>query len=260
MTMTRTERVVALLLALGAAVALALALSAPSKAATYGNGFQLSKFKVEIEGYSNTTWHRNYEAESECDVADHSFGREKLTFRSTKPVVITASHMPGEFNPQLFSGRSALGVPVKARVQRSFTPAISPPAVECEDNGGGAEASTPDCGTRTIKGWHLDLEFSEKKKNGFQVHSDTGPANPYSYCPGSLYTFPFLLDEQGTSKHRKPLYADLSQDDIFDPSFRKWITLGNGSYEEISGTWRSNTKVHWAVSFTRIGEKGKGQR
>jgi hypothetical protein len=260
MTMTRTDKAVALLLALGAMVALALALGAPARAATYGNGFQLSKFKVEIEGYSNTTWHRNYEAEDECGVSDHSFGRERLTFRSAKPVVITASHMPGQFNPQLFAGKSALGVPVKAKVQRSFTPAIAPPARECEENGGGGEESRPDCGTRNIRGWHVNLEFSEKKKNGFQVHGDTGAKNPYLNCPGSLYNYPFLLDVQGRGNARKPLYADLSQDEIFDPKFQKWITIGNGSFEEVSPTWRTETKVHWSVSFTRIGEKGGAKK
>jgi hypothetical protein len=257
MTMTRTERTIAALLALGAAIALTLALTAPARAATYGNGFQLAKFKVEIKGTSHTTWHRNYEAEDECGVSDHSFGRERLSFRSTRPVVITASHMPGQFNPQLFAGRSALGIPVRATVQRSFTPAISSPPAECEENGGGAEASKPDCGTRSVRGWHLDLEFSDKKKNGFQVHSDSHPKNPYLNCPGSLYNYPFLLDEQGRGNARKPLYADLSQDEIFDPEFQKWITIGNGSFEEISKTWRTDTDVHWAVSFTRIGEKKK---
>ncbi len=259
MEMTRTDKAVALLLALGAAIALALALVAPAKAATYSNGFQLSKFKVEIDGYSNTTWHRNIEATNECEVSDHSFGRERLTFESTKPVVITASHMPGEFNPQLFSGSAVLGVPVKVKIRRSFTPAIAAPARACEDNGGGAEVTPPDCGTRTVKGWPLKLEFSDKKKNGFQVHSEGNVKIPYVNCPGAGFTFPYLLDEEGTRERRKPLYADLSQDEIFDPQFRKWITLGNGSWKEADDTWWAKTDVHWAVSFTRIGEKGKGK-
>ena len=129
--------------------------------------------------------------------------------------------------------------------------------MECEENGGGAEPTVPDCGTRNPKGWHLDLEFSDKKKNGFQVHGDDGARDPYVNCPGSVFTYPFLLDEQGTREHRKPLYADLSQDEIFDPKFQKWITIGNGSYKEADEIWWAKTDVHWAVSFTRLGEKPK---
>ncbi|HUB98665.1 MAG TPA: hypothetical protein VMS11_02460 [Solirubrobacterales bacterium] len=255
MEMSRSDKVVALGLAAVAALMAVAALAVPAKAASYGNGFQLSKFKVEIEGYSNTTWHRNIEAANECEVSDHSFGRERLNFATTKPIVIMASHMPGEFNPSLFAGRSALGVPVKAKIQRSFTPAISAPAKECEDNGGGAEATVPDCGTRTVKSWHVNVEFSDKKRDGLQVHGDGGVKIPYAGCPGAGFTFPFLLDEEGTREARKPLYASLSQDEIFDPEFRKWITLGNGTWTETDETWTAKTDVHWALSFTRLQEK-----
>lgn len=255
MEMSRSEKGVALGLAALAAIMAVAALAAPVKAASYGNGFQLSKFKVEIEGYSNTTWHRNIEASDECGVSDHSFGRERFTFATTKPIVIMASHMPGEFNPSLFAGRSALGVPVKAMIQRSFTPAISLPAKACEDNGGGAEVTAPDCGTRTVKSWHVNVEFSDKKRDGLQVHGDRGVKIPYASCPGAGFTFPFLLDEEGTREARKPLYANLSQDEIFDPKFRRWITLGNGAYTEADDSWYAKTDVHWAVSFTRLKEK-----
>lgn len=253
MEMSRSDRVVALGLATLATIMAVAALAVPAKAASYGNGFQMSKFKVEIEGYSNTTWKRNVEAADECSTGDHSFGRERITFATTKPLVITASHMPGEFNPMIFSGR-ALGLPTKAKIQRSFTPSISLPARTCEDNGGGAEASVPDCGTRTAKSWLLKLEFSDKKKNGFQVHGDRGAKIPYVNCPGAGFTYPFLLDEEGTRASRKPLYADLSQDELFDPKFQKWITIGNGTYTESDDTWYARTEVHWAVSFTRLKE------
>lgn len=259
MEMTRTDKAVAVALALGALVALALALSAPAKAATYGNGFAIAKFKVEIEGYSNTTWHRNIEAANECEVSDHSFGRERMTFATTKPVYVTATHMRGEFNPMLFSSNGKLGIPTRVRIQRSFTPAITSAAQDCLGAGGGAEPTPPDCGTKVVKPWKLEAEFSDKKRDGLQLHSNGSIRIPYENCPGAGFTFPFLLDEQGTRAARKPLYADLSQDELFDPKFRKWITLGNGTYKEASDTWWAKTDVHWAISFTRLGEK-QGKR
>lgn len=257
MEMTRTEKTIATLLALGAALALVLALASPSRAATYGNGFQVAKFKVEVEGYSNTTWHRNYEAENECDVSDHSYGRERLTFATTKPIYITATHMPGEFNPMLFASNGRLGIPTRAKIQRTFTAAISAPVKgDCLGAGGGGEPTVPDCGTKVVKPWTLEVEFSDKKKGALQLHSNGSIRTPFLNCPGALYTFPYLLDEEGTrGTSRKPLYADLSQDDLFDPRFRKWITIGDGAFKEVSDTWWAKTDVHWALSFTRLGEK-----
>lgn len=255
MEMSRSEKAVALGLAALAAIMAVAAMAAPARAANYGNGFQVAKFKVEIEGYSNTTWHRNYEAENECDVSDHSFGRERLTFATTKPVYVTATHMRGEFNPMLFATSARLGIPTKAKIQRSFTPAISAPVKDCLAAGGGAEPTVPDCGTKVVKPWTLEVEFSDKKKGALQLHSEGSIEVPFLNCPGALFTFPYLLDEQGTRASRKPLYADLSQDELFDPKFQKWITLGDGTYTDADDTWYAKTDVHWAISFTRLKEK-----
>jgi hypothetical protein len=143
--MKRTDKIVAIALAFCAAIAVAVAFATKADAATYGNGFQVAKFKIEIEGTQNAVYHRTLEAQDECSVSDHSFGREKVSFHTTKPIYITATHMPGEFNPQMFGGRQ-LGIPTTAKVQRSYTPAIVGPAIPCEENGGGAEPTKPDCG------------------------------------------------------------------------------------------------------------------
>lgn len=46
--------------------------------------------------------------------------------------------------------------------------------------------------------------------------------------------------------------AKLSQDELFDPQFQKWISLANGTKEEAVGDFWFRTKIHWAVSFTRL--------
>jgi hypothetical protein len=237
-----------------AAVALLLSLAVDAGAVAPGiDGFQMARFKVEIEGTSSTTWHSSLEPETECDTADHSFGRERLSFATKKPFVVTATYFPDELNPSIFSGRSALGVPVLARLTRSYTPLVTPPARSCEDNGGGAEPVRPDFGSRT-RNWHVELEFSDKKRNGLQLHGDNGAKFPYEHCPTAGFSYPSLLDVTN-ARTEEPLFADLSPDDLFNPKLQKWITIGDGTYDEGDGVLWYRTHVHWTVSFTRL--KGK---
>jgi hypothetical protein len=253
MEMRRTDKAVAAAIGVCAAVMAALALASPAKAANYGNGFQVARFKVEIKGHQNMVQHRTHEAENECDVSDHSFGRERVSFETTKPIYITATHMPGEFNPQLFGGPQ-LGIPARAKVQRSYTSAIAPPAIPCEENGGGAEATQLDCGTRIVKPWRINLQFGREKKDGLML-SGNGDQDPYKNCPGSsVSSFPWLLTE-GSGYKGKFIYADLSQDELFDPKVQKWISIAEGTAKNSGGGWWSKTDVRWEVSFTRLKNK-----
>ncbi len=252
MTMKRTDKIVAIALAFCAAIAVAAAFATKADAATYGNGFQVAKFKIEIEGTQNSVYHRTLEAPDECSVSDHSFGREKLSFHTTKPIYITATHLPGEFNPQMFGGRQ-LGIPTTAKVQRSYTPAIVGPAIPCEENGGGAEPTKPDCGTRIVKPWKLNLQYATDKKNALLL-SGSGDRDPYLNCPGnSTASFPWLLVE-GSGYQGKYIYAEVSQDELFDPKFQKWIAIGHGSAKNSGSDWWSKTEITYSVSFTRLKE------
>jgi hypothetical protein len=236
--------------ALTAIVALFAALAGTAAATPSYAGFQIAKFKVEIEGSSNTSWHSTLEAATECDTSDHSFGRERLTFATKKPFIVTATYFPDELNPSIFSGRSAIGAPVVAHIDRSYTPVVGLPARSCEDNGGGEEPVKPDCGRRT-RNWHVELEFSDEKRNGLQLHGDTSARRPYEHCPTAGFTYPELLDVTD-ARTEEPLFADLSPDDLFNPKLQKWITIGDGSYEEGDEDMASRTHVHWTASFTRL--------
>lgn len=252
MTMKRSDKIVALALALFTAIAIAVAFAGQAHAATSGNGFQVAKFKIEIEGTQNTVWHRAVEAADECGTSDHSFGREKVSFHTTKPIYVDTTHMPGEFNPQMFA-TGQLGIPATAKVQRSFTPVITGPARTCEENGGGAEVTKPDCGTRTVKKWKLDLQYATDKKNALLLSSG-GEGDPYVNCPGNgTDGFPWLLVE-GSGHKGKYIYAEVSQDELFDPKFQKWIAIGNGSAKDSGSGWWSRTEITYSISFTRLKE------
>ncbi|MGE0067069.1 MAG: hypothetical protein AB7T48_06910, partial [Solirubrobacterales bacterium] len=137
MEMTRTDKLIAAGLALCALAAAMIALAAPADAATYTNGFKLSKFKVEVKGWQKMVQQNTHAAENECDVDNYSSGSEKVTFATTKPIYVTAAYMKGQQNPEFFSGRQ-LAIPTRAVVKRSYTPRISfaGPTDGCEANGG----------------------------------------------------------------------------------------------------------------------------
>ena len=127
---------------------------------------------------------------------------------------ITATHMPGEFNPQMFGG-TQIEFPAVAKVERSFTPVIGGPAKQCEDNGGGAEVTRPDCGSRVVEDWAVDLQYAREKKNALLLSGGTSIEDPYVNCPGSsLATFPWLVVEKSGNKG-KYIYAEVTQDELF---------------------------------------------
>ncbi|MGD9736881.1 MAG: hypothetical protein AB7V58_14945 [Solirubrobacterales bacterium] len=253
MTMTRTDKLIALALAFCAAIAVALAASAGKADAAqpdYSN-FKIAEFKIEIEGEQKTTWHRTLDAPDECSTGDHSFGREILHFETKQPIYLTATHMPGEFNPMMFSTKGQIEFPTIAKVERNFTPLISGPARQCEDNGGGAEVTPPDCGTKTVKNWAVNLQYAQKKKNALLL-SGKSMEDPYVNCPGdSLDTFPWLIVER--SGHRgNYIYAEVTQDELFDPNFQKWIAIGHGVAKDSTKTEWSSTEITYSISFKRI--------
>lgn len=252
-TMSARDKVIAWALALCAVVAMGAALSAPAGAETYGNGYKLSRFKVEVKGWQTMVMQYTDQAENECDIENYSSGSEKVTFRTKKPIVISASYFPGSRNPEFFAGKR-LAIPTKATVKRSYTPRISQAKV-CEDNGGGVEnVLQPDCGTKTVDPFTVKLEYPESKDRDkllLTTYDDKG--DPFERCPGAgPDSFPYLTVENDNGTW---IGAELSQKELFDPKFQKWISIAQGSEKYTYGDFWSKTKIHWEVSFTRLKDK-----
>ncbi|MBS1678726.1 MAG: hypothetical protein JST08_15220 [Actinobacteria bacterium] len=255
--MKRTDKAIALALLLGVITAAIAALGAgPAGAAEYTTGFKTAKFKVEVKGTQDSELHLSREAEGPCGVSDFSIGREHLTFHTTKPVVITAIDTPGGgFNPEFFAGRR-LAIPTAATVDRSFTPVISAPHdPECGENGGadpGSEPTRPDCGRRKVK-FPVNLQYGRNNHDGLLLSSGLTDERFYNECPSpaSIESFPWLLVEDTAGKY---IYAQLTQKELFDPNYRKWISIARGSRKVTSSNeWRKTT-IRWEVSFTRLGK------
>jgi len=254
--MRKTDKVIALGLILGAiAFVIAAIGAAPAGAADYTTGFKAAKFLVEVKGIQDSQLHRTREADEACEASDFSIGREHLAFHTTKPIVVTAIDAPGGgFNPEFFAGRQ-LGVPTAATVDRSFTPVINAPRdPECGENGGadpGSEQVRPDCGRRKVR-FPVNLQYGRTNHDGLLLSSGLTDERFYEECPSpaSIESFPWLLVEDTAGKY---IYAQLSQKELFDPDFRKWISIARGSRKvESADEWRRTT-IRWEVSFTRIG-------
>jgi hypothetical protein len=250
MASTKHNRLAILTVVLGL---LALLVPFAADAAAAGRGFEPQKFKVEIKGVQKMVQQRTHAAEGECDVSDFSSGSEKIVFK-TKPIVILAAHAPGQFNPFLLSkSEVGGGIPATARITRSYTPRISSPegGPKCGENGGGSEGEElkPDCGTRTVTPWILRFDYSEEHHDKVKLGADEGE-DPFEDCPGAgTLSFPFLLDEDS---NEQGIYAELSQDELFDKSIGKWITIGKGSRKYQGDDYWSKATVEWDASFTRI--------
>ena len=257
-TMSARDKVIAWALALGAVVALGAALSAPADGETYTNGYKLARFKVELKGWQKNVHQHTKQAADECDYSDFSSGSETVFFRTTKPIVIMAAYFPGQRNPEFFAGKK-LAIPTKATVKRSYTPRISQGKV-CEDNGGGVETVTqPDCGTKTVEPFTVKLEYAERRERDkmlLTTYDDKG--DPFERCPGAdAGGFPFLVVEDDKGKW---IGAKLSQKELFDPNFRKWISIASGWERFDYETYWTRTSIHWEVSFTRLKNKIPGTK
>ncbi len=248
-------RTIVAIAAMTAAVALALAGLTASAAPAKGgaNGFKVAKFKVEVKGVQKMVQQYHHLAENECDIDNFSSGSEKIVFETLRPVVITASYSPAFENPMFFTNSKVLGIPTRATVKRSYTSRIHGPAKPCEENGGGVETVLqPDCGTKRIEPYVVQLQYADAKKGQLIVTGDTGAEDPFERCAGAGEdTFPFLLGQKGASG-KQLIHAELPQRDLFDPGFQKWISLAEGSRKTRYADHWIKTDIQWDVSFTRL--------
>ena len=253
--MKKSDKAIALGLVLGVVALLIAALAAgPAAAADPTTGFQAAKFKVEVKGTQDSVVHYTREAEDACGVSDFSIGKEHLVFHTAKPIVITAFEAPGGgFNPEFFAGKQ-LGVPTVASLHRSFDPMIDAPSNPgCGENGGadtGVEEAKPDCGTRRLK-FPVNLQYGYKSEDGLLLSSGLTEETLFKLCPQTAATesFAWLLVQDTAGKG---IYAQLSQKELFDPAFGKWISIAEGTRKRTTPDETRETKIHWEVSFTRL--------
>jgi hypothetical protein len=215
---------------------------------------QMARFKVEVKGVQQMYLQHTHEAADPCDLDDYSSGSEKLEFK-TRPIVITALHTPGLFNPEFIAKSAPEGLKATATVKRRYTYRLGGGTGEgCGENDGNgmSEELAPDCGLETVNPFYLKLDYSQHEKSLLTLAGGMNE-DPYVECPGvGGMSFPELILE---NTNGSVVAADVSQDQLFDPEFGQWVALASGTKKVTEKDWWAKTTIHWDVRFTRLGSK-----
>ena len=241
---TKIQLALAAILALGL-----LAFSASSAGAAQG-GYDQANFKDEIKGVQTYLDEYHRASTDRCESQIDSVENEKVTFKSKKPVLFTATRIPEVKGLVLTSGDKPLRFPVKATVNRSNSHSATPLPLDCAANGGGATPTPPDCGKRTIGSWKLGVDYYKRSRLELIPEDYDQGTDLYANC-GNGY-FPQVLP--GTT-FGKSTSAELPEDEVFNEKYGKIITIGQGDESIVypDGFWE--TKLRWELSITRIKDK-----
>ncbi len=236
---------------LGLAALLALGLLAFSAASANAAGkYKQAHFKAEVKGVQTYVDEYHHVATDRCDSTVDSVSREKIRFESRKPVLLTATDLPGLKELVLTGGTDKpLRFPTKAKVTRSHSNSYTPVPEDCGGNGGGSIPTPPDCGTRTIDPWWLSADYYKPGHIELQPE-DIGSSSPFKNCGSGQ--FPYLMNGEVFGKRSD---AELPEDEVFDEKIGKIITIGKGNEYLPMPEGYSETKIRWELSLTRI--KGK---
>jgi hypothetical protein len=232
--------------------ALILALAA-APAGAVAPKYKITHFKVEVKGIQKTTQTFHHKPENPCDISDNSSITEKVVFKST-PKLMTFYDAPGEVNPIVLFDKAGRW-PTTATVTRHWTPRIvtPPPSPACGENDGAGEevVPLPDCGTKKVSNWQVELKYDEKVRGGLHVFGTEGD-DPFTDClaPAADISFPYLLLDETSGK---PILANLPVDEVFDPGLGKLIGLAHGTQRIEEPDVSAKASIEWDVSLTRVG-------
>ena len=233
---------------LAAVLAIALMAVALCASASAAGGYQQATFKAEVKGTQSYKAEYHHESRNPCDVAIDDVNTETAKFKSTKPLLITFTKVPGMKEPLISAGKKPVMFPTKATVKRAASHVVGPIAGDCEDNGGGAEPGPgPDCGTKVVAPFNLDVGYF-KPEHVELISNQDSDTDPFENCSGGK--FPFLLSGDRFGKRSS---AELPTEEVFDEKIGKLITIGKGT--EFLPYGESNfeeTNIRWELSLTRV--------
>ena len=242
---TKIQLAIAALLALGL-----LAFSATSAGAASDGGYGQVNFKAEIKGVQTYVDEYHHASTDRCDTAIDSVEHEKVKFASKKPILLTATRIPEVKGLVLTSGTKPLRFPTKAKISRSHSHSASQVPSDCGDNGGGAEVTPPDCGTRTVSSWKLGVDYYKRSRLELTPDDYDVGTDLYKNCGSGK--FPLLLPAEVFGKNTS---AELPESEVFDEKIGKIITIGDGEQFLAQPEGFSETKLRWELSITRIKDK-----
>ena len=238
---TKIQLGLAALLAVGL-----LAFSASSASAKY----EQATFKAEVKGVQTYVAEQHIESNDRCEIASDSATKETVRFESRKPVLLTATDIPGVKGLVLTGAPGKpLRFPTKAKVSRNHSSSYTPIPEDCGGNGGGVVPTPPDCGARTISPWWLSADFYKRGHIELQPEDISG-SSPFENCGSGK--FPYLLNGEVFGKRSD---AELPEEDVFNEKYGKIIVLGKGSEGIVYPGGFEKTTIRWDISLTRIKDK-----
>lgn len=226
-----------------------LALAGEASAMT----FKQATFKATIKGVQTYEYSYDHASTDRCDPSINTHDTEKVVFKSTKPVKLTASQA-GRSEPFFISGTKALRFPTKGTIDRKNSNSVSSVPEDCSGNGGGVgPGPPPDCGRRVVKPWWMTVDYYRRDHIELQPEDNAGRA-PFENCGGGA--FPYLLSGESFGRRSS---AELPAKELFDPKIGKLITIGAGDEFIPMPEGHTETKIRWELSLTRVGEKAAGR-
>jgi hypothetical protein len=211
--------------------------------------FQQAKFKAEVKGVQTYANEYHHVSTDRCDPQIDSSNYEVVRFKSTKPVLLTATKVSGLKDPLLTSGTKPLALPTRAKVTRSNSNSYTQVPEDCSGNGGGVgPGPAPDCGTKTVSPWLLSLDYW--KRDHLELQPENGPETDlFQNCGRG--EFPYLLEGLTFGKRQS---AKLPAKELFDQKIGKLITIGTGNRYLPMPEGFDETTIRWELSLTRVGK------
>ena len=232
---------------LAALIAAALLVAAFCASAQAADEYRSASFKAEVKGVQTYQSKYDHVASDRCDSTYGSDTKETIRFKSTKPVLLTATHIPKVKGLVLSSGTKPLRFPTKARVSRSHSYYASPVPEDCDANGGGVPPGPgPDCGTKVVKPWWMTVDYYKPGHVELQPEDNAG-SDLFERCGSGQY--PYLLSGESFGKRSS---AELPEDEVFDQQIGKLITIGKGDEYLPTPDGFDETKIRWEVSLKRL--------
>jgi hypothetical protein len=238
-----TIRIQTTVAAVAAAGLLAAAFSASASAE---GGYEQARFKAEVKGVQTYVSEYHHTATDRCDTSVDTVSKETARFKSTKPVLLTATHIPGVKELVLTSGDKPLRIPTKGTVTRSHSNSFTPIPEDCGGNGGGVEPVAPDCGTKVVQPWWMTVDYYKRSHVELQPEDNAG-SDLFENCGSGSY--PYLLSGESFGRRQS---ADLPENEVFDEKIGKLITIGKGTESIPMPDGYDETKLRWELSLTRI--------
>ena len=245
-------------LAWAAAAAVGLALCAAPVAEAARKGMKMARFSLTVTGAQTNDWsleHVRYDGCVDGDVLSKGSGRERLTFKTRRPVRLEAIGIGRE--AVLTAGNG--GIPVRGAIERQgefHTAQLSGGESGC----GGTEDPTyppaPDCGTRPWSGTvdpvlygPGDAPVADPVLQLRYVLGFTGPDLPEGRHPGEL----FANCPGADATLRATETAELTPRRLFSRK-RRIVVTGRETVESDEDGHRERVTIAWRAVLKRRGK------